>query len=155
MDYPSNYIALYNASALALKAVHPTLRVGGPATMQVDGRFWVKREEPEYSFVFLSLLFFSPFVLHLHSFIRLLTLIFFFFLLSHSFSVSLFHSLSLFLSPFSLFLGTICWGFYPAHTQHGSPCRFRLHSFLPLRSQLHRRARGTRRCKLLRHHCEG
>jgi len=34
MDYPSNYLPLYNASALAVKAVHPSLKVGGPATMQ-------------------------------------------------------------------------------------------------------------------------
>ena len=35
MDYPGNYFKLYNASAAALKSVHPSLRVGGPATMQV------------------------------------------------------------------------------------------------------------------------
>ena len=29
---PSEYLPLYNASARALKSVHPTLRVGGPAT---------------------------------------------------------------------------------------------------------------------------
>lgn len=36
MDYPGNYMQLYNASALAVKAVHPTLKIGGPATMQVQ-----------------------------------------------------------------------------------------------------------------------
>jgi hypothetical protein len=35
MDYPGNYMALYNASAMAVKSVHPSLRIGGPATMQV------------------------------------------------------------------------------------------------------------------------
>ena len=32
MPFPDDYMALYNASARALKAVHPSLRVGGPAT---------------------------------------------------------------------------------------------------------------------------
>ena len=32
MSYPDPYLQLYNSSALALKAVHSSLRVGGPAT---------------------------------------------------------------------------------------------------------------------------
>ena len=32
MRYPHPYLDLYNASALAIKSVHPTLQVGGPAT---------------------------------------------------------------------------------------------------------------------------
>ena len=32
MSYPHPYLELYNSSALAIKAVHPTLQVGGPAT---------------------------------------------------------------------------------------------------------------------------
>ena len=32
MPYPSAYLPLYNASARALKAVHPSLRVGGPSS---------------------------------------------------------------------------------------------------------------------------
>merc|ERR1711935_822743 len=32
MDYPHPYLELYNASARALKAVHESLQVGGPAT---------------------------------------------------------------------------------------------------------------------------
>ena len=32
MPFPDEYMALYNASAKALKSVHPTLKVGGPAT---------------------------------------------------------------------------------------------------------------------------
>ena len=32
VSYPAQYEPLYNASATALKAVHPSLRVGGPAT---------------------------------------------------------------------------------------------------------------------------
>ena len=35
MPFPNKYMKLYNASAHAVKAVHPTLRVGGPATMQL------------------------------------------------------------------------------------------------------------------------
>eukprot|EP01052_Picozoa_sp_SAG31_P044240 SAG31_NODE_7641_length_1632_cov_3.556425_2_plen_87_part_00 len=36
MEYPTAYLPLFNASARALKAVHPTLRVGGPSTMQTQ-----------------------------------------------------------------------------------------------------------------------
>ena len=36
MEYPFPYLDLYNASAVALKAVDPNLQVGGPATMQVS-----------------------------------------------------------------------------------------------------------------------
>jgi hypothetical protein len=32
MDYPHPYLDLYNASAIAIKDVHPSLQVGGPAT---------------------------------------------------------------------------------------------------------------------------
>ena len=32
VDYPMQYVPLYNASATALKAVHPSLRIGGPVT---------------------------------------------------------------------------------------------------------------------------
>ena len=32
LKWPTDYMALYNASARAVKAVHPSLRVGGPAT---------------------------------------------------------------------------------------------------------------------------
>ena len=32
MPFPDPYMALYNASARAIKSVHPSLRVGGPAT---------------------------------------------------------------------------------------------------------------------------
>ena len=32
MPYPSAYVPLYNASARALKAVHPSLKVGGPSS---------------------------------------------------------------------------------------------------------------------------
>jgi len=32
MDYPHPYLELYNASARAVKAVHPALQIGGPAT---------------------------------------------------------------------------------------------------------------------------
>jgi xylan 1,4-beta-xylosidase len=32
MDYPHPYLDLYNASAMAIKSVHPSLQVGGPAT---------------------------------------------------------------------------------------------------------------------------
>ena len=35
MPFPNQYMKLYNASAHAVKAVHPSLRVGGPATMQL------------------------------------------------------------------------------------------------------------------------
>lgn len=35
MRFPQDYIPLYNASVLAVKAVDEQLRVGGPATMQV------------------------------------------------------------------------------------------------------------------------
>ena len=38
MAYPSAYLPLYNASASAIKAVHPSLKVGGPATMQLQAR---------------------------------------------------------------------------------------------------------------------
>jgi beta-xylosidase len=33
---PDVYMAMYNASAVGLKAVHPGLRVGGPATAQTQ-----------------------------------------------------------------------------------------------------------------------
>lgn len=33
MPFPNPYMQLYKTSAAALKAVHPSLRVGGPATM--------------------------------------------------------------------------------------------------------------------------
>lgn len=36
MDYPAHYLPLYNASARALKDVHPSLKVGGPSTMQTQ-----------------------------------------------------------------------------------------------------------------------
>ena len=36
MPYPSAYVPLYNASARALKAVHPSLRVGGPASANLE-----------------------------------------------------------------------------------------------------------------------
>ena len=36
MDYPHPYLDLYNASAMAIKAVHPSLQVGGPATAGVQ-----------------------------------------------------------------------------------------------------------------------
>jgi xylan 1,4-beta-xylosidase len=32
MDYPHPYLGLYNASAMAIKSVHPSLQVGGPAS---------------------------------------------------------------------------------------------------------------------------
>eukprot|EP00965_Chrysotila_dentata_P134993 4464945-Pleurochrysis_carterae.AAC.4 len=32
MSFPHEYMALYEASATAVKRVHPSLRVGGPAT---------------------------------------------------------------------------------------------------------------------------
>ena len=35
MAFPEPYMTLFNASSSALKAVHPGLRVGGPATMQL------------------------------------------------------------------------------------------------------------------------
>lgn len=35
MSWPDDYMRLYNASVTAIKNVHPSLRVGGPATMQV------------------------------------------------------------------------------------------------------------------------
>ena len=36
VQYPTAYLPLYNASARALKAVHETLRVGGPLTIQTQ-----------------------------------------------------------------------------------------------------------------------
>jgi xylan 1,4-beta-xylosidase len=33
MDFPVSYMALYNASAVALKGISPRLQIGGPATM--------------------------------------------------------------------------------------------------------------------------
>ena len=36
MAFPQDYMALYNASAHALKAVSPLLKVGGPATAGLD-----------------------------------------------------------------------------------------------------------------------
>lgn len=36
MSYPEPYNTLYNASVLAVKAVHPSLKVGGPATAQLQ-----------------------------------------------------------------------------------------------------------------------
>jgi xylan 1,4-beta-xylosidase len=36
MPYPTAYLPLYNASVRALKAVHETLRVGGPSTEQTQ-----------------------------------------------------------------------------------------------------------------------
>jgi xylan 1,4-beta-xylosidase len=35
MPFPQDYMALYNASAVAIKSVDERLMVGGPATMQV------------------------------------------------------------------------------------------------------------------------
>lgn len=35
MDYPGSYLPLYNASAMAVKAVDSEIKVGGPATMQL------------------------------------------------------------------------------------------------------------------------
>ena len=37
MPFPDPYMALYNASALAVKGVNPSYRVGGPATAQLNG----------------------------------------------------------------------------------------------------------------------
>eukprot|EP00947_MAST-08B_sp_MAST-8B-sp1_P006098 g6098.t1 len=36
MDFPGNYMKLYNASSAAIKSVDKSLRVGGPATMQLQ-----------------------------------------------------------------------------------------------------------------------
>eukprot|EP01045_Picozoa_sp_COSAG04_P004735 COSAG04_NODE_210_length_20169_cov_47.363496_12_plen_97_part_00 len=36
MDYSTHYLPLFNASSRALKDVHPSLRVGGPSTMQTQ-----------------------------------------------------------------------------------------------------------------------
>ena len=36
VPYPEPYMALYNASARAVKAVHPSLLVGGPATAVLE-----------------------------------------------------------------------------------------------------------------------
>ena len=36
VPYPEPYMVLYNASARAVKAVHPSLLVGGPATAVLD-----------------------------------------------------------------------------------------------------------------------
>ena len=36
MSFPDPYMKLFNASSFALKSVHPELRVGGPATMQLQ-----------------------------------------------------------------------------------------------------------------------
>ena len=36
MPFPEDYMALYSASARAVKAVHHSLRVGGPATAQLS-----------------------------------------------------------------------------------------------------------------------
>ena len=36
MSYPHPYLDLYNASARALKDVHPTMQVGGPATAGIQ-----------------------------------------------------------------------------------------------------------------------
>ena len=36
MDFPHPYMTLYNASATAVKSVGPNLRIGGPATMQLQ-----------------------------------------------------------------------------------------------------------------------
>ena len=38
MPFPSAYMQLYNASALAVKSVDPSYKVGGPATAQRAGR---------------------------------------------------------------------------------------------------------------------
>ena len=37
MPFPSAYMQLYNASALAVKSVDPSYEVGGPATAQLNG----------------------------------------------------------------------------------------------------------------------
>ena len=37
MPFPSAYMQLYNASALAVKSVDPSYKVGGPATAQLNG----------------------------------------------------------------------------------------------------------------------
>ena len=37
MPFPDPYMDLYNASALAVKGVNPSYRVGGPATAQLNG----------------------------------------------------------------------------------------------------------------------
>lgn len=47
MPFPSDYMALYNASALAVKAVDSQLAVGGPATMQVRVRQEGKKERKQ------------------------------------------------------------------------------------------------------------
>ena len=36
IDYKNHYLPLFNASSAALKAVHPSLQVGGPATMRTQ-----------------------------------------------------------------------------------------------------------------------
>jgi xylan 1,4-beta-xylosidase len=36
MPYPHPYLELYNASARAIKSVHETLKVGGPATAGLE-----------------------------------------------------------------------------------------------------------------------
>jgi len=36
MHWPEPYLTLYNASVLAVKAVHPSLWVGGPATAGLE-----------------------------------------------------------------------------------------------------------------------
>ena len=36
MPYPAAYLPLYNASAVALKAVHPALQVGGPSSANLE-----------------------------------------------------------------------------------------------------------------------
>ena len=36
MPFPHPYMTLYSTAAAALKAVHPSLRVGGPATMCLE-----------------------------------------------------------------------------------------------------------------------
>ena len=38
MEFPKDYMALYNASAHALKSVDASLKVGGPATAGLDHR---------------------------------------------------------------------------------------------------------------------
>ena len=37
MPFPEAYMQLYNATVMAVKAVDPSYRVGGPATAQLNG----------------------------------------------------------------------------------------------------------------------
>lgn len=56
VDFPHPYMALYNASATALKAVDDQLRVGGPATMQTQdvGDFIARCQQSKIPVDFVS-----------------------------------------------------------------------------------------------------